>query len=203
MNVFVLDTDPYKAAEYHCDVHINKMLLETAQLLSSVIHAVDPGGIRSEYDDSVGRLRPWWMGANIYGPAMDKGCADVWFLWAKASRGNMEWLLSLADGLNTQMELRWRHPGYAPHSVCLHIRRNLGSLWLKDWPTSMTPFPLRLPPKIVNLELDPVTSYRLHYASDKRNIAEWKKVGKNPPWWEASCSSAEALSLTRSKGTPP
>ena len=35
MNIFVLDNDPFKAAEYQCDKHVVKMVLETAQLLCS------------------------------------------------------------------------------------------------------------------------------------------------------------------------
>jgi len=29
MNIFVLDYNPKKAAEYHCDKHVVKMILET------------------------------------------------------------------------------------------------------------------------------------------------------------------------------
>lgn len=36
MNIFVLDQDPVKAAEYLCDRHIIKMLLESTQLLCTV-----------------------------------------------------------------------------------------------------------------------------------------------------------------------
>ncbi len=36
MNIFVLDKDPAIAAQMLCDKHIVKMLLETAQLPSSV-----------------------------------------------------------------------------------------------------------------------------------------------------------------------
>jgi len=35
MNIFYLDRDPYKAARMQCDKHIVKMILETAQLLST------------------------------------------------------------------------------------------------------------------------------------------------------------------------
>ena len=35
MNIFVLDLDPTKAAEYQCDRHVVKMVLESAQLLCS------------------------------------------------------------------------------------------------------------------------------------------------------------------------
>ena len=36
MNIFILDTDPSKAARLHLDKHIVKMPLETAQMLSTV-----------------------------------------------------------------------------------------------------------------------------------------------------------------------
>ena len=36
MNIFVVDTDPRKAAQSLCDKHVVKMVLETAQILSTV-----------------------------------------------------------------------------------------------------------------------------------------------------------------------
>lgn len=33
MNLFWLDNDPVKLAQYHCDKHVVKMVLETAQIL--------------------------------------------------------------------------------------------------------------------------------------------------------------------------
>ena len=41
MNVFVLDYDPKTAAEMHCDKHVVKMILETAQLLSTSHRMLD------------------------------------------------------------------------------------------------------------------------------------------------------------------
>jgi len=38
MNIFFLDADVKKCAEYHCDKHVVKMILETAQLLCSAHH---------------------------------------------------------------------------------------------------------------------------------------------------------------------
>lgn len=37
MNIFVLDSDPAKAAEMLCDSHVVKMCVETAQILSGVM----------------------------------------------------------------------------------------------------------------------------------------------------------------------
>jgi len=36
MNIFILDRDPVLAAQYQCDKHVVKMVLETAQILSTI-----------------------------------------------------------------------------------------------------------------------------------------------------------------------
>ena len=36
MNIFVLDTNPITAAQMQCDKHVVKMVLETAQILSTI-----------------------------------------------------------------------------------------------------------------------------------------------------------------------
>jgi hypothetical protein len=33
MNIFVLDRNPMVCAMYHCDKHVPKMILETAQMI--------------------------------------------------------------------------------------------------------------------------------------------------------------------------
>lgn len=43
MNIFALHPDPIIAASYHCDQHLGKMILETAQMLCSVAHIKMPG----------------------------------------------------------------------------------------------------------------------------------------------------------------
>ena len=42
MNLFYLDEDLDKCAEYHVDNHVNKMILEAAQLLCTVAVAPNP-----------------------------------------------------------------------------------------------------------------------------------------------------------------
>ena len=50
MNIFVLDENPAVAAIYHGDKHVVKMILETAQLLSTAHHYY-----HSEFVDQVYR----------------------------------------------------------------------------------------------------------------------------------------------------
>ena len=50
MNIFYLDECPRLAARYHCDKHVVKMLLETAQLLCSVFPQGDAPYRRTHYN---------------------------------------------------------------------------------------------------------------------------------------------------------
>lgn len=81
MNIFVLDHNPILAAQYHCDTHVVKMILEGAQMLST---AVGEG----------------------YKPThQNHPCT----LWVKASRQNAKWLADLMAGLNREYRERYHH----------------------------------------------------------------------------------------------
>ena len=41
MNIFFLDKNPILAAKYHSDAHVIKMILESAQLLSTAHRVLD------------------------------------------------------------------------------------------------------------------------------------------------------------------
>ena len=79
MNIFVLDEKPKLAAQYHCDRHVVKMTLETAQILSTVL-----GG--------------------PYKPAFkNHPCVK----WAGRTTGNFMWLWHL--GMRLGEEYWWRY----------------------------------------------------------------------------------------------
>jgi hypothetical protein len=109
VNIFVLDPDPQKAALAHCDEHLHKMILESAQMLSTAAHIHFP------------HLAPY-----IYAPAYQTHPCTV---WTCANFNHMVWLCSLADTLECLRESKGcnRHssmdvikaiydclPGYAP-----------------------------------------------------------------------------------------
>ena len=96
MNIFVLDQDPYKAAEYHCDQHVVKMTLESAQMLCTARR-------------HLGLAAP-------YRATHPKHPCTLWLL---ESRANWRWLIQLADGLNQQYQSRYGHTH--PHKSWLVI----------------------------------------------------------------------------------
>lgn len=80
MNIFVLDNDPFKAAEYQCDKHVVKMVLETAQLLCSA-HETAPYK-RTHYNHP---------------------CA----VWTRSSLSNYMWLCEHGLGLAREYTFRY------------------------------------------------------------------------------------------------
>lgn len=84
MNIFVLDADPVRAAQWQCDRHVIKMTLETAQLLCSVHHFF---GYKAPYKKT-----------HINHP-----CA----VWARESLANYEWLLAHGKALGEEYTARY------------------------------------------------------------------------------------------------
>lgn len=84
MNIFVLDYDIKRAAQYHCDKHVVKMCIEYAQLLSSVHHSLgNPAGYGLTHKNHP--------------------CA----IWARSSLDNYEWLFNLAIELGEEYTYRY------------------------------------------------------------------------------------------------
>jgi hypothetical protein len=81
MNIFVLSENPEIAASYHCDQHLHKMILESAQMLSTA--AIERGFLD---------IFPY-----LYKNTHQKHPCT---LWATESYHNMHWLCTLAEELN-------------------------------------------------------------------------------------------------------
>jgi hypothetical protein len=84
MNLFVLDRQPHVAAQYHCDKHVVKMVLETAQLLSTAKHEF---GLDSPY-------RPTHK---------NHPCS----VWVRQSRENYYWAWNLGYALGVEYTHRY------------------------------------------------------------------------------------------------
>jgi len=72
MNIFAIDSDPFKAVEYMVDKHVVKMVVETAQILSTAHHVLD-NPINS----------PLYKKTHVNHPST---------VWARQSDSNYSWL---------------------------------------------------------------------------------------------------------------
>lgn len=155
MNIFVLDVDTKKCAQYHNDKHVVKMILETAQLLCGVHHVVE-----SQYEI------PYKLSHKNHPSA----------IWARECIENYIWLCDLGLELCEEYTYRYgkRHKSQDIIEWCL-----LNKPALKE-NNDITPFALAMPNecKIGNA----VDSYRNYYMVEKRRMASWKNR-QTPEWF--------------------
>lgn len=134
MNLFILDYDIEISASYHCDEHVNKMILEAAQILNAVC-------IKNELP------APYKL------THKNHPCT----LWAGASLENYLYVMDYAFYLNE--EAKRRYDRKTDHKSWLVIE----SLGFPELPEiGLTSFVKCVADEFKNIT-DPVEAYRLYY----------------------------------------
>lgn len=153
MNIFVLDLDIRACACYHADQHVVKMILESAQMLCTVVNL---GGGRSPYK-STHPQHP---------------CTQ----WAGASLANWLWLQRLALALNDEYRYRYRRD--FDHKSAAVVRDleppPLADLGLTEFAQAM--------PEAYRVPGDAVQAYRRFYLGEKAHFATWTRR-RTPRWF--------------------
>lgn len=169
MNIFVLDEDPTVAAKYHCDKHVVKMVLESAQLLSTTCRILDGIDPRADFSIQTGRkIITVYKATHINHP-----CA----IWARKSTANYRWLGSLALSLCEEYTFRYGKR---------HKSQDLIEA-LQDPPEdlkkgNLTNFALAMPENL-RLGEDAIGSYRRYYIEDKLKNIQCKWTKRETPFW--------------------
>jgi hypothetical protein len=146
MNIFVLDTDIEKCAKYHADQHVIKMILESTQMLCTVLNQ---NGIPAPYRST-----------HVKHPCT---------LWAGVSLENWQWLRSLALNLNREYRYRFgRHRDHASAAVARELPRPP----IKN--RGLTEFAQAMPDEY-KYPGDAVRAYRRFYIAEKATFATWTK----------------------------
>lgn len=179
MNIFVLDLDPAKCAEYHCNAHINKMITEHNQILGSIAYTARgvhrKADITSDFIDrnfqgfprsQEGRPHPYGIGYRNH------PCTQ----WAAKSLANYRWLCELTAEMCYEYTRRYgrKHVG---EEICRWYATNHPELPM----LGITPFAQAMPESCKNP--DPVKAYRRYYQEYKARFAKWPP-GKTPDWWK-------------------
>jgi hypothetical protein len=183
MNIFYLSKNPVEAAQMSCDKHVVKMILESAQLLSTCHRVLD--GI--EYYDKTknGRKIKRWKHPNknmetvLYKAGWIKHPSTLWLL---ESAYNYLWLYQHMMALNEEYKKRYEHT--KDH---LAIQK-LGDL-LKHPPKNskinkISTDPKPAMPEECKVPGDSVQSYRRYYIMKKRRFATWKSPSVMPDWYK-------------------
>lgn len=144
MNIFFLSRNPRRAAKLHCDKHVVKMILETAQLLYSAHWVLNPEGLHESPYKLAHRNHP---------------CA----IWVRSSITNYMWLASLGWWLCK--EYQYRYGQHKTHKTEDHI------LWLLNHlPEDIPILPMTSPVLAMPDEYkqdDPILAYQTYYIESK------------------------------------
>jgi hypothetical protein len=162
MNIFVLDNDPLVAAEYNCDKHVVKMILELFQQMGSAVirHGATPD-----------KMPLTSKGTPLKGGYHHHPCTR----WCGESRENYLWASIHALGLCFEYTKRYNKI----HSCQKGIEQlcEMDSI-IPDG--KLTNFAQAMPDEYRNDNA--VVAYRTYYRNDKKNFATWKS-GNVPYWW--------------------
>ncbi|KXI23570.1 pyrimidine dimer DNA glycosylase/endonuclease V [Photobacterium sanguinicancri] len=153
MNIFILDQDIKQCAQYHCDQHVVKMILESVQMLCT---ALNKKGFVTPYKST-----------HIKHPCV---------LWVEASYDNFIWLRDLTIELNKEYKYRY---GKDTDHKSMAVLPQIADLVFPS--IGLTPFPQAMP-DIYKVDDDPILAYRQFYMGDKAKFAKWTKRSP-PQWF--------------------
>lgn len=173
MNIFALSDNPTEAAQFMCDKHIRKMIIETAQMLSTAC---------------------WYHNKNV----LDKNTMKLYKpthvnhpcnKWVRENDYNWLWLYCHWLALDNEYIHRF---GKRHGSNPSNDRLRLIEVYANDIPTTYSFTKATPPPQAMpwyckvspeNSWENTVKAYREYYIIEKNDIAEWNTARKEPHWW--------------------
>jgi len=145
MNIFALHSEPLQAAIYHCDKHVVKMVLESAQMLCTNLN--------------LKRIESPYRSCHMNHPCT---------IWARETQSNFAWLCDLGLALSLEYSYRYnkKHKSQEVIEYCYkHI---------KEFPEGeLTQFAQAMP--AMYKDLDSVQAYRNYYLGEKKGFAIWSR----------------------------
>jgi len=163
MNIFYLHDNPEVAASWHCDKHCIKMILESAQLLSTAHRELDG----DEYADSV----------NLYKSFSPNHPSNIWI---REARANYRWVWDLLFALCSEYTERYDKVHAVQRNGILSALAPSPS----NIPLEVFSQPPQCMPDEYKVQDDTVLSYRNYYHGEKAYFAKWR-LGE-PTWWKGA-----------------
>ena len=162
MNIFYLDRDPKTAAQMHCDRHCIKMILESAQMLSTAHRVLDG----DEYANKMG----------LYKLAHKNHPSTI---WVRTSSENYRWLFNHYDALMQEYTYRYDKT-HATSRLRDALNKTPDNIPSTQYPNTDPP---QCMPDYCKIGDNTVEAYRNYYIQEKSNIATWKQ-DKTPNWFK-------------------
>lgn len=144
MNIFILDRDLKKNAQYHVDKHISKMIIEAVQVLCSAYY---------------------YTGQEELSPYRKTHFNHPVAVWSRYSLQNWLWLRDYAVELYDEFTYRYNNTHKSGELIF--------DLQLPDLPVRELTEHVQCMPDEYKCD-DVVQAYRNYYNGDKRHLFKWK-----------------------------
>jgi len=171
MNIFVLDSNPLKAAKAIDCVRVPKMVVESAQMMASALRRWGATDEQMPVAKTSGKP---YKGGYAHHPCT---------IWAGDTFGNFSWLTDHAIALCVEYTSRFGKKHACDDAIChmwvlatkMNIDRNM----------STTPFALAMPDEFKHENA--VTAYRAYYHSKVHSPGGVRYTHTSPPdWWRGA-----------------
>tara|TARA_R100000808_G_C2153587_1_gene163934 strand:+ start:6343 stop:6867 length:525 start_codon:yes stop_codon:yes gene_type:complete len=172
MNIFVTDPDPVISAQTLCDKHVVKMVLESAQMLSTAWR--EPNDLRSsEFSSKYADEHELYKTAHPNHP-----CS----IWVRQARENYKWLYRHFVALCDEYTHRYGKSHASARLKGPLMWRPFRSSALLDAIEEPYGFVLAMPDEYKSDDV--FDSYRNYLMNEKQHFAKWEKdPSRKPTWW--------------------
>ena len=183
MNIFILSENPVQAAQLQCDKHVVKMIVESAQMLSTAHRILDGRETRQRSKSGKTNVKYWVHPTKegVLYKAVHVGHPCT--VWTMESIANYIWHYDHFVALCDEYQYRYGKV----HGTDTLLRNVLITPPVNIPETGLTPFPLAMKsnPECM-FPNDPVKSYRMFYQTKQ---ARFKMAWTNrdvPEWFQAA-----------------
>ena len=180
MNIFVLDENPSIAAKAHCDKHVVKMIVESAQMLSTAHRMLDGNECRRPSKSGKTMSRYWTLPddreTHMYRAVhMHHPCTK----WTMETSGNYDWHFMLYMALCNEYQVRYgkihKTDSCLSEALC-ELPHHIKAAPRTQWAMAMKANPECMDPS------DAVKSYRDFYKT-KRTRFNMAWTNRPTPNW--------------------
>jgi len=180
MNIFLLDWDPTKCAEYHCDKHLVKMITEHNQILGSVAYTARGIGRKKDITpEFVQKTFPGFPRKDEEGKTKPYGIAYASHpctIWAGISANNYSFLCNLTFAMCKEYTKRYGKT---------HAGEAIAQWYFENMPLSLPYLGITPPAQAMPAECknsDVIYAYRDYYMKYKKSFAKWAH-SSTPDWY--------------------
>lgn len=181
MNIFFLDPNPIIAARYMCDKHVVKMIVESAQLLSTAHRYIDGKAIFNG-KKYLYILEPELENILYKETHINHPCS----IWLRENDLHYHWLYEHFIALLSEYNYRYRKH-HKTSSLIPYLKkapRNLATTaYFRDPPLAM--------PDEYKISDNAVESYRNYYRRGKAHLLKYTR--RDAPYW-LNCQVKESIS---------